>query len=87
MSSHSLRPKTKHPNPKTLEREQFEVAHITFEVIEHPTNGNTFALIPGQAMHAKDRKPLFSGHIEKGMGTALRKLAHRIDELEQKGDR
>lgn len=82
MSAHSVKAKARHPDPKTFEREQFPVGHITFEVLDHPQNGKTFALIAGDAVSAKDRRPLFSGHIQKGMGRQLRQLAHRLDELE-----
>lgn len=82
MSSHSIKSKSRHPDPTGVRRELFEVAHVTFEIVDHPDHGATFALIAGLAVHAKDRRPLFSGHVEPGMGTALRKLAHRIDELE-----
>lgn len=81
MSSHSLKSKRRHPHPTTFERERFPVAHVVFQVIDHPENGVTFGLFtcdPDQS------RPLFSSHIEKGMGTQLRKLAHRIDELEAK---
>lgn len=84
MSSHSRKARNRHPDPKTFKREHFKVAHVTFEVVAHPEDGSTFALIAGEAMHAKDRRPLFSGHIEPGMGTELRRLAHRCDELEAK---
>ncbi|WP_417257372.1 hypothetical protein [Celeribacter sp.] len=84
MSTHSVKAKARHPDPSDFDRELFEVAHITFEVVDHPEYGQTFALIAGHALHAKDRRPLFSGHVEQGMGTQLRRLAHRIDELEAK---
>ena len=76
MSKHSLKSKRRHPDAN---RERYEVAHITFEV---SPEDKTFALIAGQALEAKDRRPLFTGFVEKGMGTQLRKLAHRFDDLE-----
>ena len=83
MSTHGGRSKGRHPNPTTFEREKFAVAHVWFEVCDHPENGATFGLFAGDPItHGK--RALFSGHIEKGMGTQLRKLAHRIDELEAK---
>ncbi|TNE66821.1 MAG: hypothetical protein EP336_09395 [Rhodobacteraceae bacterium] len=86
MSAHSNKSRGRHPTPASFEREHYKVAHITVEVIDHPDHGRTFALFAGEAMHPEDRKrPLFSGHIPKGMGTELRRLAHRIDELEPKG--
>ena len=47
------------------------------EICDHPADGRTFALIAGQALEAKDRRPLFTGYVKKGMATQLRKLAHR----------
>jgi len=84
MSAHGLKAKRRHPETTTYEREKFIVAHVTFELCDHPKNGVTFALIAGDAIDAKDRRPMFSGHISKGMGSQLRRLAARIDELEVK---
>lgn len=84
MSSHSPKARSRHPNPTSYERQQFPVAHVRFEVADHPENGCTFALLVGDPITAKDRRPLFSGHIEPGMGTQLRRLAHHIDDLEAK---
>jgi hypothetical protein len=81
MSSHSLRAKRRHPETK---RERYQVSHITFELSTTAKNGTTFALIAGEAAQAKDQRPLFSGHINKGMATQLRQLAHRVEELEEK---
>jgi hypothetical protein len=61
----------------------FEVGHVTFEVCDHPEHGVTFALIAGEAVHARDRRPMFSGHVAVGMGTQLRRLAHHLDDLEK----
>lgn len=83
MSTHSDRAQGRHPNPTSFKREVFHVAHVTFEVCDHPKNGATFALIAGNDPEATRRK-MFSGYIESGMGTQLRRLAHRIDELEPK---
>ena len=84
MSSHSLKAKRRHPDTTTYEREKFAVAHVTFELCDHPKHGVTFSLIAGNAIDAKDRRPMFSGHISKGMASQLRTLAERIDELEVK---
>lgn len=78
MSVHSLKSKRRHPDAP---RERLRVGHLTFEISE--TNG-TFALIAGDALTANDRKPLFTGFIEPGMATQLRKVAHRFDDLEDK---
>jgi len=60
-----------------INREQFKVDHLTFELTE-----KTYAVIAGEAVHAKDRKPLFTGTITKGTATQLRRLAHQFDERE-----
>ncbi len=72
----------RHPNPTTCEREGFRVGHILFELSDHPKNGATFALIAGEATEEKHKRPLFTGFVHKGMGTQLRRLAHRFDEIE-----
>ena len=77
MSRHSQKSKQRHPDAP---REHFEVAHITFEMAP---DARTFALIAGQAYSAKDRRPLFSAHIEKGMSEQLRELAFRLRQLER----
>ena len=82
MSAHSIKTKSRHPNTTTYKREQHKVAHVTFELCGHPKNGATFALIAGDAIDAKHRRPMFTGHISKGMGSQLRRLAARIDEIE-----
>lgn len=82
MSSHSLKARRRHPEPSGYRREQFRVGHVTFEIVDPPEGGATFALIAGDAMLQKDRRPLFSGHVVRGMGTELRRIAHRFDELE-----
>lgn len=84
MSIHGTRSKGRHPETKKIIRERFDVAHVAFEVCDHPINGQTFGLFPGLDEKAEKRPPLFSGYIEKGMGTQLRRLADRIDQLEAK---
>jgi len=64
------------------DKQQFKVGHITFETSVSPRHGTTFALIAGEAEH-KPTKPMFTGCVEKGMGTQLRRLAHHFDELER----
>ncbi|NOX39736.1 MAG: hypothetical protein GXP05_04275 [Alphaproteobacteria bacterium] len=81
MSSHSLKSARRHPYPQTFKREEYCVAHMLFQVIDHPKDGPTFSL--GSALHPS-KPALFTGFVEKGMGTALRRLAHRFDELEAK---
>jgi len=84
MSAHSMKSKGRHPNPTTFDRKLFKVAHMTFETIDHPTDGATFALIPHMASDAKLRRPLFSGHVSSGMANELRLLALEIAEMEKK---
>ena len=84
MSAHSAKTLARHPAPTTYEREQFEVDLITFEICDHPDHGVTFALIAGRAASAKDRRPLFSGHVSRRMAGDLRRLADRLDALEDK---
>lgn len=84
MSTHGLKAARRHPEPQRHERKRFAVAHVVFEVADHPENGCTFALKVGDPLTASERPPLFSGHIEPGMGTQLRRLAHHIDDLEAK---
>lgn len=79
MSSHSMKAKRRHPDAP---KEYYQVGHVTFEIIDHPENGATFALIAGEAVHAKDRRPLFSAHIKPGMHEQLRQLAFRLREIE-----
>lgn len=79
MSMHSLKSKRRHPN---AERQTYTVAHITFELCNRKENGQTFALIAGDALQAKDRRPLFSGHVTAGMSAELRTLANAIEQME-----
>ena len=52
-----------------------EVAHITFQI---NTKEKTCSLIPGEAVHSKDRKPLFSGVVTEEMPDQLEQLAVRL---------
>ena len=84
MSSHSVKAKARHPDPATYQREQHQVNHILFELINHPDTGFTFALIAGEAVNAKDRKPLFTGYVTDEMPGQLHQLARRISELQKR---
>lgn len=55
-------------------REQFAIGHVTFELSE-----TTFALIAGEAVFAKDRRPLFTGMIHDGLADQLRVLADAVE--------
>ena len=76
MSTHSVKAKRRHPE---TEREHYEVAHMTFELSK---KDHTFALIPGEALTAKDRRPLFSGVITKHMAEELEVVAWRIRQFQ-----
>ncbi|OAN71111.1 hypothetical protein A8B82_21195 [Sulfitobacter sp. EhC04] len=83
MSSHSVKAMRRHPEPSKLKRERFPVGHVSFQIIDHPEHGVTFSLRPdGEAF--QDKPALFSAHVEPGMADQLRKLAHRLDELEDR---
>lgn len=70
-------------HPDRIEgKEKFQVSHITFVVGSERRYGNTFSLIAGEAVNNRDKRPLFSGHITKGMAAQLRQLADYIEELE-----
>lgn len=76
MSAHNLKTKLAHPKAP---REHFPVAHVTFELSR---KAGTFALVVGLPEGAARRGPLFTGFVEPGMATQLRRLAHEIDEIE-----
>ena len=65
-----------------VKRETFQVGHVTFEINQNEECGATFALIAGDALTAKDRRPLFSGHINAGMSEELRELAFHVRQIE-----
>lgn len=67
MSVHSFKCKRRHPDAP---RDRHAVGHITFE------------LSAGDALSARDRRPLFTRCVSRGMGSELRRLAHRFDEIE-----
>jgi len=64
---------------QAINRQQFKVDHLTFELTD-----TTYAVIAGEAVYAKDRKPIFTATITKGTATELRRLAHQFDEREDK---
>jgi len=72
MSTHSVKAKRRHPD---ADREHYEVAHMTFELSK---KDHTFALIAGEALTARDRRPLFSGIITEHMAEELEVVAWRI---------
>ena len=72
MSTHSRKAKRRHAD---TQRERITVGHITFEL---SARDKTFALVPGDAVQAKDRRPLFTGFIEPQMEKELRRVAFRM---------
>lgn len=66
------------------EQKTFRIAHVNFRVTDCPKNGVTFALIAGDEGLPERQTRLFSGHIEKGMATALHRLAAHISTLEDR---
>ncbi|KMK63787.1 hypothetical protein [Puniceibacterium sp. IMCC21224] len=85
MSAHSSRAIGRHPDPVGFRRERWPVGHVNFEVIDHPQDCVTFALRADVDRGDGKLPPaLFSAHVPRGMATQLRKLAHRLDELEGK---
>lgn len=62
--------------------EYHTVGHITFRTRRCTRNGITFALLAGDPESPKFEKALFTGFVERGMGSQLRRLAHHFDELE-----
>lgn len=82
MSAHNSRSRSQATPPTKFRRESFPLAHVQIELIEHPTDGITFGLRTKEG--PENRPCLCSGFVEKGMATSLRRLAHRLDELEGK---
>jgi len=80
MSTHTIKANRRHPD---ADRQRIQVGHITFE---YSTKNKTFALKACEAEHAKDRKPLFTGFIEKGMHKELLRLANVFRRIEEQKD-
>lgn len=67
---------------KSNEITLFQVDHVTFRVTVRPADRiTTYALIPGEALHEKDRRPLFTGTVGPDMADQLRALARHLDAL------
>tara|TARA_R110002051_G_scaffold325869_1_gene432645 strand:+ start:2936 stop:3187 length:252 start_codon:yes stop_codon:yes gene_type:complete len=69
---------------KPLKVSNFPVAHVTFRISETLQDGNTFALVAGDAAQSKDRRPFFTGNIDGGMADQLRALADKIDRIQDR---
>ena len=61
------------------QREEFPVSHFLFAVDGGPM---TFGLYAAEPEGSKNRRPLVTGFIERGMGDQLRRLADRVEEIE-----
>ena len=77
MSSHSLKARVR---SKNVEREVFALEHLHVEIC---VETRTFAIFAGHPERQCAPRPLFSGVIQRGMGTTLRRIAHRFDDLEK----
>lgn len=67
--------------PRTVVQKRYRVGHVLFRTTEHPRHGVTFALFP-DVEGAEKKASLFSGHVQRGMGDELRRLAYHFDDLE-----
>jgi len=66
--------------PRVLDQKFCRIGHVIVRTTDHRENGQTFSLYPD--VEGGEKKPLFTGHVEKGMGAELRRLAHHFDDLE-----
>jgi len=80
MSTHTLKANRRHPD---AERQCIQVGHITFE---YSRKNKTFCLKACEAVNAKDRRPLFTGFIEKGMAEELMRLASVFRQISEEKD-
>ncbi len=71
---------------KPQARERLQVAHITVETCVERDGCVTYALFAGFDQTKSVNKALFTGVLEKGMGTAFRRLAHHFDDLERRAE-
>ena len=85
MSAHSARAMNRNTGTTRGRGRLFRRGHIEVVVIDHPENGVTYGLRAAVPLVNGQRPPLlFSGHLEKGMGTQARRLGHHFDKLEAK---
>ena len=80
MSTHTLKSNRRHPD---ADRQCIQVGHITFE---YSRKNKTFCLKACEAVNAKDRRPLFTGFIEKGMAEELMRLASVFRQISEEKD-
>ena len=80
MSTHSLKANRRHPD---ADRQRIQVGHITFE---YSRKNKTVCLKAWEAVNAKDRRPLFTGFIEKGMAEELMRLASVFRQISEEKD-
>lgn len=75
---------TRAPDPKGTTRETFMIAHVLFELCDHPEHGVTFGLRPRNDPGEAPAKLLFAAHVPPRMAEQMRIVADRLDELEAK---
>lgn len=69
--------------PRIEAQNRYPVGHVVWRTTEHRENGITFGLYID--VEGAEKKPaLFSGHVQRGMATQLRRFAHHLDDLEAK---
>jgi hypothetical protein len=68
---------------KPQSRQELPFAGIIIETLVDPRGGATYGLYANERAKLA-KKPVFSGHIEKGMGDQLRLVAAQFDFLEKK---
>ena len=66
--------------PRKQIRHRQTVGHITFETLDCPRGGKTFAIYPG---NPDDVRAICSGPIDPGMAAELLKLSAYFRELER----
>lgn len=68
------------PRPRIQATHTVVVAHMRFVIYERREGWVTFMLYP-DVEGAEKRPALFSGFVEDGMATEMRKLAHLFDDI------
>ncbi len=77
MSAHSQKSRMKDCKfPRTI----IQVGHMFFEIVDHPTNGQTFAVYVNDPK-THTRPAQFSGHVQNDMGSELRRVAAAFDQV------
>ncbi|MEY1555304.1 hypothetical protein AB3Y40_06680 [Yoonia sp. R2331] len=71
----------KHGYVPPSKTKRLQVGHFTIELRDAGADGQTFALIPGEADEHNKFKPLFTGHLSREMAGDLRKASLAIGEM------